>query len=101
MAPEVVRRKQTDLRLDVFAYGVSMYEMFTFELPWQRGAGDGLAAMSHGQSEPIPMQKHRPRINPKIAEIVLKCLRPSPAERYPSMRDVLANLVPILSEEID
>ena len=24
MAPEVVRRKATDLRLDIFAYGVSM-----------------------------------------------------------------------------
>ncbi|MCA9238368.1 MAG: serine/threonine-protein kinase, partial [Planctomycetales bacterium] len=27
MAPEVVRRKQTDKRLDIFAFGVSMYEM--------------------------------------------------------------------------
>ena len=34
MAPEVVRRKQTDQRLDIFAYGVSMYELFAFELPW-------------------------------------------------------------------
>ncbi len=37
MAPEVVRRKPTDQRLDIFAYGVSMYELFAFELPWQRG----------------------------------------------------------------
>ena len=45
MAPEVVRRKPTDQRLDIFAYGVSMYELFAFELPWQRGdrrpGGDG------------------------------------------------------------
>ena len=37
MAPEVVRRKPTDQRLDIFAYGVSMYELFAFDLPWQRG----------------------------------------------------------------
>ena len=49
MAPEVVRRKPTDQRLDIFAFGVSMYEMFAFDLPWQRGTGDGLAAMSNGQ----------------------------------------------------
>ena len=47
MAPEVVRRKPTDQRLDIFAYGVSMYELFAFELPWQRGT-DGRAAMAHG-----------------------------------------------------
>ena len=56
MAPEVVRRKQTDQRLDIFAYGVSMYELFAFELPWQRG-DTGQAAMTHGQSAPPPLQE--------------------------------------------
>ena len=50
MAPEVVRRKPTDQRLDIFAFGVSMYELFAFELPWQRG-DDGRAAMAHGLSD--------------------------------------------------
>lgn len=58
MAPEVVRRKPTDHRLDIFAFGVSMYEMFSFELPWYCGSGDGLAAMGNGQSAPTPIQKH-------------------------------------------
>ena len=67
MAPEVVRRKPTDQRLDIFAFGVSMYEMFAFELPWQRGSGDGLAAMGHGQSKPPPLDKHYPKIHPDAA----------------------------------
>ena len=59
MAPEVVRRKQTDQRLDIFAYGVSMYELFAFELPWLRG-DTGQAAMTHGQSAPPPLSKFYP-----------------------------------------
>lgn len=76
MAPEVVRRKPTDHRLDIFAFGVSMYEMFSFELPWQRGSGDGLAAMGNGQSAPTPIEKHCPKIHPTIRDVIHKCLEP-------------------------
>ena len=39
MAPEVVRRKLIDQRLDVFAFGVTAYELCTGgHLPWPRGA---------------------------------------------------------------
>ena len=81
MAPEVVRRKQTDQRLDIFSFGVSMYEMFCFELPWQRGSGDGMAAMNHGQSTPTPLTKYVPNIHPTIEKIIFKCLEPSPENR--------------------
>ncbi len=36
MAPEVVRRKPIDQRLDVFALGVMAYEICTGQLPWRR-----------------------------------------------------------------
>ena len=36
MAPEIVRRRPTDQKVDVFAYGVSCYEICTGELPWPR-----------------------------------------------------------------
>jgi eukaryotic-like serine/threonine-protein kinase len=92
MAPEVVRRKPTDHRLDIFAFGVSMYEMFSFELPWQRGSGDGLAAMGNGQSAPTPLEKHCPKINPILRDAIHKCLEPEPEKRFQSMK-VLLNAI--------
>ncbi|MBX3433789.1 MAG: serine/threonine protein kinase [Pirellulales bacterium] len=97
MAPEVVRRKPTDLRLDIFAFGVSMYEMFSFELPWMRGS-DGLAAMSHGQSKPTPLPKHCPWIEPRIAEAIHKCIEAEPEKRWPSMKAFLNAIRPVKSE---
>lgn len=85
MAPEVVRRRPTDHRLDIFAFGVSMYEMFAFELPWQRGS-DGMAAMSHGQSEPTPLDTHYPAIHPKLKEAIHKCMATEPADRFQSIK---------------
>lgn len=89
MAPEVVRRKPTDHRLDIFAFGVSMYEMFSFELPWQRGSGDGLAAMGNGQSAPTPIEKHCPKIHPTIRDVIHKCLEPEAEKRFQSMKLLL------------
>jgi serine/threonine protein kinase len=86
MAPEVVRRKPTDVRLDIFAFGVSMYEMFAFDLPWGRGSGDGLAAMGHGISKPLPLDKHYPKINPTLRDAIHKCMEPEAEKRFASMK---------------
>lgn len=36
LAPEVVRRTTTDSRVDMFALGVTAYEVFTHTLPWEK-----------------------------------------------------------------
>ena len=100
MAPEVVRRKPTDHRLDIFAYGVSMYEMFAFELPWQKGGGDGLAAMGHGQSKPRSLEKHYPRIDPRLRDVIHKCIEPDPEKRFQSMKLVLNAIRSVKHEDV-
>ncbi|MCI0332554.1 MAG: serine/threonine protein kinase [Planctomycetes bacterium] len=88
MAPEVVRRKATDQRLDVFAYGVSMYELFAFDLPWQRGS-DGRAAMAHGLSDPPPLRKFYPKINPTLEAAIHKCMDAEPDQRFQNISQFL------------
>jgi serine/threonine-protein kinase len=88
MAPEVVRRKKTDQRLDIFAFGVSLYELFTFELPWQRGS-DGLAAMAHGQTAPPPIEKYYPQIHPALGAAIMKCIAADSEQRFSSMEEFL------------
>ena len=36
MAPELIKRQRTDHRVDMFALGVTAYEMFTSTFPWER-----------------------------------------------------------------
>ena len=47
MAPEVVRRRPTDQRLDIFAFGVTAYQLLTFTFPWPVNDTTGVGAMSH------------------------------------------------------
>lgn len=98
MAPEVVRRRPTDQRLDIFSYGVSMYELFAFELPWQRGS-DGRAAMKHGATTPPPLSKYCPKIDRVLEAAIMKCVENNPDERFASMDKFLHAIRGVKNEE--
>ena len=87
MAPELVRRRPTDQRLDVFAFGVTAYEFCTFELPWLRGT-TGMAAMTHDQP-PTDIHEYCPDINPQLAKAIHACIEPDVTQRCPSMEAFL------------
>lgn len=87
MAPELVRRFATDQRLDVFAFGVTAYEICTYQLPWPRGT-TGMAAMSHDQP-PTDIRQYRPQIHPQLAKAIHACIEPNVKKRCPSMEDFL------------
>jgi eukaryotic-like serine/threonine-protein kinase len=87
MAPELVRRKPTDQRLDVFAFGVTAYEFCSFELPWLRGT-TGMAAMTHDQP-PTDIHEYCPNIHPQLAKAIHACIEPDMNHRCPSMEKFL------------
>jgi serine/threonine-protein kinase len=87
MAPEIVRRKPTDQRVDVFAFGVSAYEICTCDLPWPRGT-TGMAAMSHDKP-PIDIRQLRPKLHPELAKAIHSCLESEPSRRCPTMEKFL------------
>ena len=88
MAPEVVRRRQADKRLDVFSFGVSAYEICTLASPWPRGK-TGSAALAH-DTPPEPIETHWPDIPPPLGAAITACLAADPAARPESMERVLA-----------
>ncbi len=87
MAPEVVRRRPTSQRLDIFAFGVTAYELCAFELPWPRGAGQ--AAMAHGSQEPTDIRKFCPKIDPRLEQAIYACLEPVAEKRLATMDEFL------------
>lgn len=89
MAPEIVRRRKTDQRLDVFAFGVTVYRFLTFEHPWGSTDTTGKAALSHDTVDVIPIQEHRPYLNRKIVSAVHKCLEVDSGKRMPDCKSFL------------
>ena len=83
MAPEQLLGVRGDPRSDLFALGAILYQLLTHELPY--GLPDTEAALRQRLwREPLPPRRWRPEIPAWLQEVLLRCLAPEPAQRYPS-----------------
>ena len=87
MAPELIRRSVTDHRVDIFSFGVMMYELMTADLPWP-GQESLTVIVQHLNVEPTPPRSLRPDIAPELEQIMLKTIHRSPDQRYQHMREI-------------
>jgi serine/threonine-protein kinase len=88
-APEISRRRSTDQRVDIFALGVTAYQVCTCELPWPVGDKPAVSALAYDASPPRDIRTHRPTLNPPLADAIMQCLRSNPAERPQTVSDFL------------
>lgn len=98
MAPEIVRRRPTDHRLDIFAFGVSCYQLLSFDFPWPGGETSGLAALNHDTSNPRDILEYRPDLNTQLAALIMQCVQPTPGDRVQSMEQFVKSLRTIATE---
>ena len=99
MAPEIVRRRATDLRVDVFAYGVTAYRMLSFEHPWGSTDTTGVGALAHDNRQPNDLLTLRPDLNPHLAAAIHRCIEPDPGKRPKSIKHFLALIKDIPRED--
>jgi serine/threonine protein kinase len=101
MAPEIVRRRTTDHRLDIFALGVSAYQLCALQLPWPGSDASGRAAMLHDTVEPIPLLEARPDLNPALAKLIMRCLSVDPDRRPQTADEIAKAVMPIRRETVE
>jgi serine/threonine-protein kinase len=92
MSPEIVRRRSTDKRVDIFSFAVTCYHMIAFDLPWQVSDTTGRAALQHDTSPPREITEHRPEIDKVLAGTIMAAMHPNPELRTPDMDTFLRQL---------
>jgi serine/threonine protein kinase len=91
MAPEQVRADEIDPRADVWALGVTLYEILTGHMPFfADSVMHTLAAVL--RDEPVPPRVHRPSIPPELEAVVMATLSKDPAGRPASATELRAAL---------
>jgi serine/threonine protein kinase/Tfp pilus assembly protein PilF len=82
MSPEQAAGAATDARSDIFSFGVMLYEMLAGRRAF---AADSvfatIAAVCDAEPEPL-------EASPEVAQIVTKCLRKPPAQRYRNVMEL-------------
>ena len=94
MSPEQARGLTLDFRSDIYSTGVVLYELFTGMLPFE-GDTPLAVVLKHVQENPPPPQAKNPKIDPKIAAIILKCMQKDPADRFQSVNQLYEALTKV------
>lgn len=83
MSPEQVVGVRGDPRSDIFSIGVILYQLLTRELPFGAPLTPG-GLRQRLWMDPPPLRRWRPELPPWLQEVILRCLAPEAAQRYPS-----------------
>jgi eukaryotic-like serine/threonine-protein kinase len=96
MAPEQLLRQPINQRVDIFAYGVSAYELLTGQKPFPGDSADEILHKQLNRGDFIPPRDINADIPPAMEKVILKCIDVEPDKRYPFMsvlvRDVQSAL---------
>ncbi len=91
MSPEQARGEPLDPRSDLFSFGVLLYELATGVNPFQGGT-PALTFDAILNRWPAPAATLNARIPGELSHIIDRCLQKRREDRYPSARELLAEL---------
>ena len=98
MAPEQALGNPVDARTDIYAMGVIAYEVFAGSLPFQGESFMGILTQ-HITSEPEPVVQRAAKagrqLPPGLPELITRCMRKNPAERFQTMDELVNAFIAI------
>ena len=102
MAPEQFRDpRSVDVRADLYAFGIVLFEMITGSLPFNGRSPDSLGHQ-HSQYKPasiVPSVHHRhAKLAKHVDEIVQRCLKKDPAQRFGTVAELRMALKQTLAQ---
>src|SRR6266568_9301077 len=98
MSPEQAEGKRVDLRSDIFSFGALLYEMLTGRRAFD---GSGISTLTAILRDDVkPMSEVAPDVPQQLEQIVGRCLRKNPDERWQSMQELREELN-ILKQQSD
>jgi len=92
MAPEQVRSQPLDARADIYAYGMSAFEVLTHRRPFPRTASRSRRMQDHLNIQPLRLRQVAPELPEEMEQVIEKCIAKDREMRYKSMDAVLRDM---------
>jgi eukaryotic-like serine/threonine-protein kinase len=91
LAPEQCRGEQADHRTDIYALGVSWYEMLTGSTPFH-AESPLLLLRQILEEDPPEVSTLNPEVDQEVRRILTKMIAKEPADRYQSAHELIVDL---------
>jgi serine/threonine-protein kinase len=98
MSPEQARGLPLDFRSDIYSTGVVLYEIFTGSLPFEGDSPLAVVLKHVNDAPPLPQSKN-PRIDPKIATIIMRCMEKVPDSRFQAVSELYESLARVTAQQ--
>ncbi len=95
IAPEQAMGRAIDQRADLYALGVSMYQMLAGDTPFD-GASAREVILKHLNETPPPLKDKCPDLPPEVIALVERLMEKDPTRRLASASILLQELVPLI-----
>ena len=97
MAPELIQGQDASASSDIYAMGLTLYEVLTGQLPFENDTDYNMmqAILNKKVSPPdrVSLAVARPAIPKALSDIVMKALEKKPANRFPDARSFQQALI--------
>ncbi len=87
LAPEIIKRSTTDHRVDIFALGVTAFELFTGHLPWEKSLSSEETLKRHLNAPPRLASDVKPDLGAEVSKVLMKAIEKEKTSRYLSATD--------------
>jgi len=81
LAPEIIEGKEPSVASDIYATGITMYELLSGKLPFESGTDYNLM-QEILKKKPVSLDKLNPAVPKALSAIVMKALEKKPENRY-------------------
>lgn len=99
MSPEQIQGKETDFRCDIYALGITLFELLTGTVPF-RGSTDFEIMQAHVRTPPPSPSKVLPQLPKMFDRAVLHALEKDPRARYQTVEEFSQALGAALQEAL-